>query len=231
MTKELITVKRGKMFTTSVIFSEEFEVEHFNLMVRINKLTLEHSRVKTEFVEADFTNNRNRTYKMFYMTKAGFMFLVMNTGAKEKKMQKLWDMQFKIIDAFELMEKKLLQESTNKKNLEWNKSREQGKNIRLELTDVIKEFVEYATNQGSANAKMYYKHITKLEYKALDLMEQSKPKIRDILNVIELNQLILAEDLCRKKIRKYMDEKLHYKEIYLLVKQDLENFANSLYLN
>lgn len=230
MTKELVMVKRGKIFTTSVIFSDEFEIEHSKVTARIRKLTREHSRVKNEFKESIFKNDRNRTYDMYHMTKAGFMFLLMNTGAKEKKLQKLWDMQFKIIDAFELMERKLLQQESNKQNLEWNKSREQGKQIRLSLTDIIKEFVEYAECQGSKNAKRYYSNITKMEYKALGFIEQSKPKVRDTLNLLELHQLILAEDLCKRKIEQYIKEEMHYKEIYMLVKQDIESFANSLYL-
>ena len=48
---------------------------------------------------------------------------------------------------------------------------------------------------------------------------------------MQLNQLILAEDLTKRCIKKYMKENLHYKEIYILVKQDIENFAKNLLLN
>ena len=77
---------------------------------------------------------------------------------------------------------------------------------------------------------MYYKHFTKAEYKALGFIEQAKPNLRDTLDLMQLHQLILAEDLTRRSIKKYMEEKLHYKEIYILVKQDIEKFANSLFL-
>jgi hypothetical protein len=93
-----------------------------------------------------------------------------------------------------------------------------------------KNFVEYATLQGSQNAKRYYGNITKMEYKALGLLAEEKPKLRDTLDLMELHQLILAEDLVRRQFKKYMQEKLHYKEIYVLVKQDLEKFADSLHL-
>ena len=132
------------------------------------------------------------------------------------------------IDAFEMMEKLILKEQVNKNNLEWNNSREQGKQIRLETTDTIKEFVEYATNQGSKSANMYYKHFTNAEYKALGFIQQTKPNLRDTLDLMQLHQLILAEDLTRRCIDKYMSENLHYKEIYVLVKQDIENFAKTL---
>ena len=65
---------------------------------------------------------------------------------------------------------------------------------------------------------------------ALGFMQQAKPKLRDTLDLMQLHQLILAEDLTRRCIKKYMSEKLHYKEIYILVKQDIENFAKTLML-
>ena len=135
------------------------------------------------------------------------------------------------IQAFNKMEDILLKQQNNKQNLEWNQSREQGKQIRLETTDTIKEFVEYATNQGSKSANMYYKHFTNAEYKALGFIQQAKPNLRDTLDLMQLNQLILAEDLTKRCIKKYMKENLHYKEIYILVKQDIENFAKNLLLN
>ena len=92
-------------------------------------------------------------------------------------------------------------------------------------------FVEYATNQGSKSANMYYKHFTSATYKALHFMQQAKPKLRDTLDLLQLHQLLLAEDLCKRSIKKYMEENLHYKEIYILVKQDIEKFADSLFLN
>ena len=69
-----------------------------------------------------------------------------------------------------------------------------------------------------------------MEYKALGFMQQNKPKLRDTLDMMELHQLILAEDICKRSIEKYMNEGLHYKEIYILVKQDIEKFAGALRL-
>ena len=98
------------------------------------------------------------------------------------------------------------------------------------MTDAIKDFVEYAFSQGSQNAKRYYTSITKMEYKALGFIQQAKPNLRDTLDLMQLHQLILAEDLTKRSIEKYMKENLHYKEIYILVKQDIENFAKTLLL-
>ena len=227
---ELVKVIGKKVVFDSLKFAEKFEIPHRNILRDIRNITALFGAAKNEFKESVWKNDRNREYPMFLMTRKGFMFLVMNTNVSPDRKSKIWGIQNSIIDAFEKMEELLLKLKNNQENLEWKKSREQGKNVRLKLTDNIKEFVDYATSQGSKNAKMYYANITKMQYKSLGFIQQSKPKLRDTLDLMELHQLILAEDLCKRKIKKYMLEKLHYKEIYLLVKQDIEKFADSLYL-
>ena len=227
---DLIKVERGMVFTDSLKFSEKLEINHRDVLRDIRNLVATNSAIQNEFLETVWTNAQNRTYPKFDMTKKGFMSLIMNTNVTPVKKQLLYEVQNQFIDAFEMMEKLILKEQVNKNNLEWNNSREQGKQIRLETTDTIKEFVEYATNQGSKSANMYYKHFTNAEYKALGFIQQAKPNLRDTLDLMQLHQLILAEDLCKRSIEKYMKENLHYKEIYILVKQDIENFAKTLLL-
>lgn len=227
---DLIKVERGIVFTDSLKFSEKLDVNHRNVLKDIRELVATNVAVQNEFIETTWTNAQNRIYPKFEMTKKGFMSLIMNTNVTPSKKQLLYEVQNQFIDAFEKMEKIILQQELNKNNLEWSQSREQGKQIRLDLTDTIKEFVEYAFSQGSENAKRYYTSITKMEYKALGFIQQAKPNLRDTLNLMQLHQLILAEDLTKRCIRKYMEENLHYKEIYILVKQDIENFAKTLLL-
>ena len=205
---------------------------HLHILEKIRNLTNDLPIVKSQFIESEFTNERNRKYPMYLMNRDGYMTLVMELNAKSKESRILLSEKKQMfIQAFNKMEDILLKQQNNKQNLEWNQSREQGKQIRLETTDTIKEFVEYATNQGSKSANMYYKHFTNAEYKALGFIQQAKTNLRDTLDLMQLNQLILAEDLTKRCIKKYMKENLHYKEIYILVKQDIENFAKNLLLN
>ena len=231
MVKSLVEVKRGVVFCNSLQIAEEFMITHKQILEKIRNLTADIPTVKNEFEESEFTNERNRKYPLYHITRRGYMSLIMNLDAKSKESKiLLMNKKELFIDAFEKMEQMLLKESNNKQNLEWNRSREQGKEIRVGLTDAIKDFVEYASKLGSKKADMYYMNITKMEYKALGFIQEAKPKLRDTLNLMELHQLILAEDLCKRQFKKYMNDGLHYKEIYLLVKQDLEKFAKSLYL-
>jgi phage regulator Rha-like protein len=184
--------------------------------------------VKIDFKEDEFVNERNRTYPFFWITKNGYMTLVMNMSAKGNSLKLLFEKKQLFIHAFTKMEEIIAKHRTNKANEEWIASRNQGLIARKDCTDTIKDFVEYATNQGSSNAKHYYSNITKMSYKALDIMQQKNPSLRDTLSVMETHQLILAEDLVRRKLLEYMEQGLHYKEIYLLIKLDVEALGKAL---
>jgi Rha family phage regulatory protein len=225
---KLVEYKKGEVLTTSLKFADEFKITHMEILRKIRNLTMEYPIVKKQFKEDVFTNDRNRQYPFYYITRDGYMTLVMNTSAKGESVKLLFEKKQLFIKAFNKMEELLLTEKTNKQNLDWNKSREQGKEVRIQLTDTIRIFVNYATGQGSKNSKMYYANITKMEYKALGLMQENVPSLRNTLDAMQLYQLILAEDLVTKQIERYMIRDLHYKEIYLLVKQDLLRFADSL---
>lgn len=156
------------------------------------------------------------------MNRDGFSLLVMGFTGK-----KAFQWKIKFIEAFNLMEKTLL----NKSNEEWPTTREQGKLIRRNETDTIQEFTDYAISQGSKSAQFYYKHYTNATYKALQLLENKKPKTRETLDLLQLHQLLLAEDIVTKTIKREMENKEHYKVIFEKCKISLENFANSLMIS
>ncbi len=160
------------------------------------------------------------------MNREFFSLLAMRFKGKEA-----FEWQVKFNHAFYEMERHILQTELNKQDVDFLNIRHVGKIERKVETDVIKQFVEYATEQGSKNAKFYYKHITNATYKALGLMFQKKPKLRDSLNIYEISELILAERLARQSLQKYMELERHYKDIYESVKEDLLRFATGMRLS
>jgi Rha family phage regulatory protein len=219
----LVEIENNQVFTTSNIIGEEFGLMHKHILEKIESFTDEISAVRflEMFQEFEYENTRKRKYKSFKINRDGYMFLVMNISNKKANNKKLM-----FIDAFNKMEKILLNSSSS----EWITSREQGKQIRLNEVDTIKEFVEYAIKQGSTGAKFYYKHFTSSTYKALSLLEHKKPKTRDTLDLLQLHQLLLAEDLITRTIKNEMKNNEHYKVIFEKCKNALENFANSLFI-
>lgn len=138
---------------------------------------------------------------------------------------KVVSFKMKLTREFFRMRKTLLDLAAQQQNAEWLEKRSVGKITRREETDTIKEFIEYATAQGSQNAKMYYVSISRMENKALFLLEQKFKNIRDILNLRQLATVDSADAIVTKALQDGMSKNLHYKEIYKLAKKRVEAFA------
>ena len=94
-------------------------------------------------------------------------------------------------------------------------ARMEGKRARLEETSAIKELVQYATDQGSQSAKMYYVNITKMTNKLLGI-EAGK---RDTLPADVLAKIGMVEKMVDITLRDGMKAGLPYKQIYELAKE------------
>lgn len=94
-------------------------------------------------------------------------------------------------------------------------ARIEGKKARLEETNAIKELVQYATDQGSQSAKMYYVSITKMTNQILGIEAGQ----RDKLPPSTLDRIRMAETMIDVTLRDGMRVGLHYKQIYTLAKE------------
>ncbi len=226
---ELVELRKNEIYCDSSLIARKFGVKHNKVMRTMETLEpkLEDFRgtgctPKFELEEREY---RGRNYTAILMNRDCFVMLAMRFDTKRAR-----EWQGRFIAAFNNMEKMLLLEATNKKSDRWITDRTHGKQIRLETTDVIKEFVEYATSQGSKKAKFYYKHVTNSTYKALGLLTQQKPKLRDTLDIYELSQLSTAEQLVQRSFKRHMADGIPYKVIYKYVVKDLQVFSDSLLL-
>jgi len=123
---------------------------------------------------------------------------------------------------------RLARHAERKAQIEYQQARAESKFIRREETDIIQKFVEYATQQGSKNAKMYYVNISKMERKALFYFEQTLPKpnnFRELLDMMQLAQISVADNLVNRALQEGMDKGMFYKDIYAMVKERVENYA------
>mgnify|MGYP000621443539 CR=1 FL=1 len=153
---ELVKVNQNKVFADSRIIADTFGKAHRNVMRDIESLIENLNENNAQnitllFSKKKFINEINREYFYYEMNRDGFSLLVMGFTGK-----KAFQWKIKFIEAFNLMEKTLL----NKNNEEWLTTREQGKLIRRNETDTIQEFTDYAITQGSKSAQFYYKHYT-----------------------------------------------------------------------
>lgn len=224
----LVEVNCGEVFCDSNMVAKKFDTKHSHVTRNIRVLikdidTYLTGTKRSPKYKVEEREYRGRKYTVYLMNKKFFTLLAMRfRGEKPMRWQSLF------IDAFEYMEERIVLADYNANNDTWTAQRKQGKIARKEETDVIKDFVDYATKQGSKNAKFYYKHITNSSYKALNLIQHKTPKLRDILNVYEVASLVLAEKIACDGLKKYMKLGRNYKDIYNSVRDDLLNFGGRL---
>lgn len=236
MKNELVHSRSGNVFCDSRRVAEKFKKQHQHVLEKIDSLRKNLESLAVEkppakkpafpllFIEKTHFY-RGQNFRYIEMNKPAFSMLVMKFTGK-----KALEHQLAFNDAFFLMEQALLRQG----NLEWQREREQGKQIRLDFTDEIKTFVEYATGQGSKNAKMYYVTLTKLQYKALKLIEKNEKidkHFRNTLDIMELHHLVSAEVAARNALVEGMERELHYKDCYQLAKVRVFQLAETLIPN
>lgn len=224
---DLVKVVKEEVFCDSSLVARKFGIKHNDVVRTIERLRARlrgtNGTHKIQEIEKEY---RGHNYTAYLMDRNFFTLLAMRFENK-----KALEWQVKFNDAFYEMEQTILSANNNKSDNSFIEARTQSKIGRREETDVIKDFVEYATEQGSKSAKFYYKHITNATYKALELMIHKKPALRDTLDIYQLSELLLAERVAKTSLRKYMDMGRNYKDIYESVKEDLLVFGNSLKLN
>lgn len=220
----VIEIKKERAFVSSLVVAEQFEKEHKNVLRDIEALEIDDKFRQLNFELTSYVDIQNKERKSYKITRDGFMLLVMGfTGNKAMKMKVAF------IEAFNRMENAIRQQIKNAADEQWKIARATGKSIRSYETDIIQRFVAYATDQGSESAKMYYANITKMEYKALgliDLLDHPTSHRRDILNCVQIGHLMTAESIAAKAIQKGMDAKLPYKQIYVLAKEEVMRFVD-----
>jgi len=217
--KSLVHIgKNNKAFTTSLIIAKETGVEHRAVIILLKRHSKREILSSFEMLKVS-TKGRPVEYAELSEIQATFLITMMkNSDIVLKFKERLVIQFFKLRDSQDRIR-------SNYRNNEWTEIREQGKIPRRLETDVIKEFIDYATEQGSKSAQMYYMNITKMENKALFIVEQKYKNLRDVLGVVELSTIQNADHIVARALRDGMNDKLAYKDIYKLAKERVEMFA------
>ena len=227
---QLVEVKKDFIWAESNLVSRKMGIKHNKFMdvarTLMSKIDNLRDGLSTPQYKLEMRHYRGNDFEVCLMSREFFSLVMMRFETP-----KAFEWQVKFNAAFYEMENYIKSVQTNKKDIEWTQTRSIGITARAEETDSIKEFVEYATQQGSKKAQFYYKHITNATYKALGLMAQKHPKLRDQMNIYQISELMLAERLAANKIKEYMLLGRNYKDIYLSVKDDLIRFAGAIRLN
>jgi len=108
---------------------------------------------------------------------------------------------------------------------EYQITRDAGKLVRRQTTDIMQQFIEYAETQGSKNAGRYYSNITRMLNGLLFIVEGKFKNLRNMMTVPQLMTCSSAEQIIDRGLQDGMSRKKYYKDIYKDVKAKVEIFA------
>jgi Rha family phage regulatory protein len=217
----LIQLESGEAWITSLVIAEEFGRPHKNVLQSLDSLIADGTINGLEIKPVEYVDAKGESRRAYKLNKRAALIAMPFIGGKKSR-----DGQKRLVDAFLTMERHIRQQDAYRATLEWQQARASGKVIRLEFTDGVAEFVDYAERQGSRNSRKYYMALTKMEYRALFLVGQAVGEaFRNKLDVQQLVNLATAEAIAQRALREGMVQKMYYKDIYQLAKQRVESLA------
>lgn len=195
----------GELRADSRTFAPKMDIRHRQLMDNIRKYQDRFERMgvlpfQTEKPLQGSEGGRPQEYALLNEKQAIFLLtLSRNTDA--------------VVDAKEALSIAFYDARTGA--IRSDVARIEGKKARLEETGAIKMLVDYATDQGSKSAKMYYVSITKMTNQILGIESGQ----RDSLSHDVLDKIGMVEKMVDITLRDGMRAGLHYKQIYALAKE------------
>jgi len=215
---KLVLSDGKKVFTTTLIIADGCQVEHRATM----QLLKTHSNTETlstfEMLKVS-RGGRPIEYAKLNEKQTTFLITLMRNSDPVVKFKE------RLSEAFFEQRRIISRLIQQRDNPDWQDVRSDGKLIHRQKTDIIKTFVDYAIEQGSQNAKMYYTNFASMENSALFYFEQKYKNLREVLTIKQLMQVSTADDVIEKALQEGMDNNLNYKDCYKLAKGRIIAFA------
>lgn len=214
---ELVYLEREEAVCSSLDVASNFGKQHGHVIRSIEEIK-KNSSVQNwtqSFREVSYKDKSGKTNKMYLMNRDGFSFLVMGFTGKKAN-----DWKWQYINAFNHMEKIIRERQSQS----WIESRSVGKLSRKAETDVLKQLVEYAKQQGSEHADMLYMTYSKLANKTAGVTDRETATTQQLMN------LSFVENIILNMVQDGIQQELPYKEIYRNVKDRLSIVGRLAYL-
>ena len=214
--KDLTVIKNKQAVVCSDDLAKGFELEHRSLRQLIKR----HEAKLKKYGKVTFQmqpSESGQKQSITYLNEKQALLIMTYTRSNESTDY----YRMKLIDDFTKQKELLIKVF----NPDWQNVRKDGKVIYFQKTDIIKNFVEYATKQGSKNAKMYYMNLAKMENNALFFFEQKYPNLREVLTIRQLMQVSTADQIIENCLTDGMTNGMYYKDIYKQARDNVKDFA------
>lgn len=215
----IVELKNNVPVVSTLELAKGFNVQHQAIMKLVRKYEDRFQRKRSFGFQIHKSGGRPTSFCTLDEEQSLFLISLMRNS------EIVVEFKDKLSSEFTRMKNALLSIAANQKNEEWLEKRERGKVSRLEETDAIKLYVEYAKSQGSKNAQKYYMIISKMENKALFFLEQKFPNLRSALQGHQLETIASADRIVARQLKQCVDDGKPYKDGYQMAKKAIESFS------
>ncbi|MBQ3433703.1 MAG: Rha family transcriptional regulator [Selenomonadaceae bacterium] len=224
---ELVFLQNEQALTTSLKVAEVFDKQHIHVMRDIRELSKQIedvSRFGQMFCEDSYPDSYGRRQPMYTMNYDGFALLTMGfTGKKALK--------FKLdyIQAFNAMQRKIVELMAERKSEEWRAIRQAGKQSNKKLCAAIHEvIIPLARDAGSVTPdERFYQSYQRMLNKTLGI----KPRSRDELPLALQYEVDKCHNIAEISIRGRAAQGKQYKQIFQDTKQTLESYSQLSFIS
>lgn len=210
-------------FTTTLIIADGTKVEHRAVRQLVKTHFDKFKCIGERTFQMSFLKKKNKPIACFNLNDVQATFLVTLMRNSDIVVKFKLDLAIE----FKRMEMELARIASNQNNEQWIEQRNAGKIARIIETDVIQRFIEYAKQQGGSEegCDRYYSNLSKMENKALFVVERKYPNLRNVLGVTDLSTIQKADVIVSRALNDGMADKKQYKDIYKMAKERVEMFA------
>lgn len=217
MDNKLVVLSGNEAFTDSMIIARGTNNQHESIV----RLIKEQRKRLEKFGEIDFSDlksgKRGRPTRIYNLNEPQATLLITFLDNTEN----VADFKVELVRQFYAMRQFIFERQSK----DWIITREQGKLTRKAETDVLKQLVEHAKEQGSEHSDKLYLSYTKLANKICGISG------RDNATVEQLSSLTVAENIILHCVQAGIQQEKHYKEIYQNCKRRLEIFKDIAFLD
>ena len=225
--EQAVEIYNEEVRSGTFIISQGFERDHFRVLELVKKyesdfLDLDNKHDLDELIRRRIPAKKaGRPVDEFLLNEQQTIFL----GTLFRNTKKVVAFKKRLAKEFVEQRNWISNAIQQRNNPDWQNVRRDGKLFYREKTDIVKNFVDYATDQGSKNAKMYYSNLAKMENSALFYFEQRYKNLREVLTIKQLMQISTADDIIEKALQDGMSQTLNYKDCYKLAKNRIIAFV------
>lgn len=220
----LVTIKNDvPVVSTADIYKRLGYSDHRNLKETIEK----HIESFAEFGVMRFETVKQagekggRPTKVYLLNEEQFTLLAMLM----KNTAEVVALKVGVAKEFLRMRRTLANIVSQRNDSEWQNVRNDGKQVYMQKSNAVKDFVEYAKAQGSTSAERYYTNLATMENRALFFIECKYKNLREIMTIKQLMQVATADDVIEKALKEGMEQRMNYKDIYKLARDRVVAFA------